>query len=97
MNDETLEELLEEIKEDLDNCYTKSPINNKKQFIVLYKGKQVTTRKNKSVWDSIGNAKKSLSYHMKGYTGFYMKNKNVKPSDILNALLNSGDLEFKEI
>lgn len=96
---ETLEELVEQAREDLDTQYTKSPINNKKQFIVLYKGKQVTTTKNSSIWDSIANAKKSLHYHMKSYTGYsnYRTNPNVKPSDIINELLASGDLEFKEI
>lgn len=84
----TFEQVLENVRKDFDD----NKIIPKKQFIVLYNGTQVNVY-GRSVWDEVGKAKRSLNRHIK----CYLWNSEVTANEIINELLATGEIEFKEL
>ena len=84
----TFEQVLDNVRSGFNQHYTQP----KKQFIILYDGKQLTAN-GRSVWDEIGKAKRSLNYHVKHYLYY----SDVKAHEIINELLTTGEIEFKEL
>lgn len=69
-----------------------------KIFIILYKGTRLTTRSGKSSWSTSGAAKLAFHAHIKNIIWWANRDGlDVTKKEVLDHLVKSGLLEFKEI